>query len=110
MQRQEELAFFKAVSTLQVSPTALKVLKTALASSKKKKTLGSAGSRGTTLRPSLNVGKRKAKKLVGSGGIIEPSNRRPAPGTCSAPLPAFTSVTGEQAASGSRQLGPPEGG
>jgi hypothetical protein len=107
---QEELAFFKALSTLQISPAILKELRTALASSKKR-TLGSAGSRGTKLRPpSLNVGKRKAKELVGSGGTTEPGNRRPEPGACSAPLPAFISVTGEQAASGSRQLGPPEGG
>jgi hypothetical protein len=36
MQRQEELAFFKALSTLQISPAILKELRTALASSKKK--------------------------------------------------------------------------
>ena len=78
-----------------------------------------AGSRGTTLSrrpkasqrpPSLNAGKRKANELVNSGGSTEPANRRPAPGAGSAPLPAFTSVTGEQAALGSRQLGSPRVG
>jgi len=58
----------------------------------------------------LNAGKREANGLVDSGDSTEPANRRPAPGAGSAPLPAFTSVTGEQAALGSRQLGPPEGG
>jgi len=37
---------------------------------------------------------------------MEPGNRRPAPGAGSAPLPANSSVTGEQAAVGSRQPGP----
>jgi len=42
--------------------------------------------------------------MVNSGASTEPANRRPAPAA------AFTSITGEQAALGSRQLGPPEGG
>jgi hypothetical protein len=76
MQRQEELAFIKTLSTLQISLALLKELRTALASSKKKKTLGSAGSRGTTLRPSsLNTGKRKANELVSSGGTTEPAGQ-----------------------------------
>jgi len=79
----------------------------------------SARSRGTTLRgtlkgsqhpSSLSAGKRKANELVSSSGSTQPANRRPAPGAGCAPLPAFTSVTGEQAALGSRQPGPPEGG
>ena len=41
---------------------------------------------------------------------MEPINRRPAPGAGSAPLPANSSVTGEQAAVGSRQPGPSGGG
>ena len=40
---------------------------------------------------------------------MEPANWRPAPGAVSAPLPAISSVTGEQAAVGSRQLGPSKG-
>jgi hypothetical protein len=74
MLRQEELAFIKAISTLQPSSALLKKLRTTLASSKKKrKTVVSAGSRGTMLGgrpkasqrpPSLNAGKRKANELV----------------------------------------------
>jgi len=41
---------------------------------------------------------------------MEPSNRRPAPGAGSTPLPANSSVTGEQVAAGSRQPGPSGGG
>jgi len=79
----------------------------------------SSGNRGTTLSgapkasqqtPSPSAGKRKAIELVRSGGSTQPANRRPAPGAGCAPLPAFTLVTGEQAALGSRQLEPPEGG
>jgi len=64
----------------------------------------SAGSRGTTLSgapkasqqpPSLNAGKRKANELVSSGGSTQPAKRCPVPGAKCAPLPAFTSVTGE---------------
>jgi len=104
---------------MQPSPALLKELRTALASSKRKrKTVVSAGSRGTTLsaapkasdHPSiLNAGKRKANELVNWGRSTEPANRRPAPGAGCAPLPAFISVTGEQAVLGSRQLGQPEG-
>jgi hypothetical protein len=87
--------------------------------SKKRKSVVSAGSRSTTLGggpkasqrpPNLNVGKRKANELVNSGDSTQPANRRPAPGAGSAPLRAFTSATGEQAALGRRQLGSLEGG
>ena len=37
---------------------------------------------------------------------MEPANRRPAPGAGSLPLPATSTVTGEQAAAGSWQSGP----
>jgi hypothetical protein len=56
------------------------------------------------------AGKRKANELLSSGDSMELANRRPAPATGSALLPAFLSVTDEQAAIGSRQLGPSEGG
>jgi hypothetical protein len=78
----------------------------------------SAGSRGTALGvapkasqhpPSQHVGKRKANKLANSGDSNEPANRCPAPGAGSATMPAFSSVMGERAAFGSRQLGPPKG-
>jgi hypothetical protein len=111
MQRQEELAFIKALQTLQLSLSFLKELRTALATRKKMKTLSSAGSHGNALRPSsLNAGKQKANELVSSGSTTESANRRPAHGAWSAPLPAFISVTGEEAVSGSRQLGHPREG
>jgi hypothetical protein len=78
MLRHVELAFIKALSTMQPSPELLKKLRTALASSKKKrKKLVSAASRGTTLSgapkasqhpPCLSAGKRKVNELVSSGG------------------------------------------
>ena len=83
---------------------------------RKRKTVEYAGSRGTTLSgaskasqhpSSPSAGKRKANELVSSGGSTQPANRRPAPVAGCAPLPSFTSVTGEQAALGSRQHGPP---
>ena len=100
MLRQDELAFIKALSTRQPSPALLKELRTAFASSKKKrKTVVSAGSRGTMLsgtpkasqHPSnLSAGKREANDLVSSGGSTQHANRRPVPGAGCAPLPAFT--------------------
>jgi hypothetical protein len=56
------------------------------------------------------LGKRKANELASSGDSPEPANRRPAPGAGSPPLPANSTVTGEQAAFGSLQLVSPEGG
>jgi len=51
------------------------------------------------------VGKRKANELTSPGDLSEPANRRPAPVAGSAPLPDNASaVTGEHAASCSRQL------
>ena len=94
-------------------------MRTSLSSRKKKKTVMSAWSCGTTLGggpkasqrpPSQNAGKRKATELAGSGDSTEPVNRHPAFCAGSAPLPAFSPATDEIAAFGSRQLGPPEGG
>jgi hypothetical protein len=72
----------------------------------------SEGGTGTSQRTSRQLaGKRKANKLASSSEFFEPTNRRPAPDDGSAPLPASASeVTGEQAATCSRQLGSPEGG
>jgi hypothetical protein len=118
MLRQEELAFIKALSTFQVSPAVLKELRMVLSRKKKRP----AGSRSTAprglagapppQRPSGQLaGKRKANELASSGDSSDPGSRRPAPSEGSAPLPASAPiVTGEQAASCSRQLGPPEGG
>jgi hypothetical protein len=88
------------------------------ASRRKKKPAVLTGSRGTTsdgARASQRssgqlAGKRKANELASSGDSSEPANRRPEPGAGSAPLPANSTVTGEQAAVGSRQLVSPEGG
>ena len=115
MLRHEESAFVNAIPTLQVTPALLRELRMAL-SSRKKKTVVSAGSRRRTpgrgpkssqRHPSRLAGKRKANELASSGDSMEPSIRRPAPDTESAPLPAKSSATGEQAADGSRQLSPP---
>ena len=118
MLQQEELAFIKALSNLELSPAVLKELKLAL-SRRKKKPLVPAGSRSTTSgigaivphRPSNQLlGKRKANELASSGDSSEPANRPPAPRAGSTPLPATSAVTGKQAATCSWQLVPPEGG
>jgi hypothetical protein len=121
MLRQEELAFIKAMSTLQLSPI-LRKLRLAM-SWRKKKPLVPAGGCTTTSRsgtraperPSSQfVAKHKANELASSGNLMEPANRRLSHGTGSAPLPAFSLVTreqslvmGEQAAFSSQQLVPP---
>jgi hypothetical protein len=72
MLRQEELAFLKAMSTLQVSPVILRELKLAM-SRRKKKAAVLVGSRGTTSggarAPQRSsgqfAGKRKANELAG---------------------------------------------
>jgi hypothetical protein len=116
MIRQEELAFIKFISTFQLSPALLRELRMTLS---RRKPLVPAGSRSTTSGggtrasqrpPGQLAGKRKSNELASSGDWSEPAIRRPAPSGGSAPLPAIFSVTGELAAVGSRQLGPPEGG
>jgi len=104
----------KAISTLQVSPALLKELRLAMVGRKKKPAVP-AGRRSTTsgnrTRASHQLaGKRKPNVLTISGDYIEPANSLPAPGAGSAPLPANSSVTGEQAAVGNRQPGPSGGG
>ena len=110
MLRQDELAFLKAISTFQMSPALLKELRLIMAR-KKKRPAVLAGRRSTptgsgTSASQQLAGKRKASELASSGDSMEPANRRPAPGAGSLPLPATPAVTGEQAASGSRQPGP----
>ena len=116
MLRQEELAFVKAISTMQLSPAILKELRMALPR-RKKKPVVPAGIRSTTSAigagapQRLLAGKRKANELASSGVSSDPATRRPAPDAGSAPQPADTSeVTGEQAASCRRHLVSPEGG
>ena len=119
MLRQEELAFSKAISTLQLSPAILKELRMALSRRKKKpgvpagsRSTAPGGGPGAPQRISGQLtGKRKANELQSSGDSSEPTNRRPAPNEGSKPLPASApAATGEQAASCSRQLGPPQAG
>ena len=78
--------------------------------SRSRSTAPEGGPKASQRPASQHAGKRKANELASSGDSIEPANRRPAPGARSEPLPAISSVTGELAAVGSRQLGPPEGG
>jgi len=114
MLTQDELAFIKAIYTFQMSPALLKELRLAMARRKKKPAVP-AGKRSTTsgsgTRASQQLaGKRKANELGSSGDYMEPANRRPAPGAGSMPLPANSTVTGEEAAAGSWQPGPSGGG
>ena len=116
MLRQEELAFVKAISTMQLSPAILKELRMALSRRKKmpvvpvgmRSTISTSGARAPQR---LLAGKRKANELASSGVSSEPATRRPAPDAGSAPLLANSSeTTGEHAASCSRHLVPPEEG
>ena len=119
MLRQEELALFKAISTLQLSPAILKKLLMAL--SRRKKKPGSVGSeqqhraRGKGRSPPTNIrtacGQAQSQRAGKLGRLIRARKQAPSPSEGSAPLPASApAFTGEQAASCSRQLGPPEGG
>jgi len=106
--RQDVLAFRKAISTLQVLPALLKDLRLVIAR-RTKKPAGPAGKRSTTsaneTRASQQLaGKRKPNELASLCDYIEPTNKRPVPGAWFAPLPANSSVNGEQAAVGSRQI------
>ena len=101
MVMQDELAFIKTLSALQ--------MKLAMNRRKKVPTV-SVGRPSTTSRRESRasqqlVGKRKGNELASSGDSTEPANRRPATGAGSMPLPAKTIFTGEQAATSSRQLG-----
>jgi hypothetical protein len=113
MLRQEQLAFFKALSSLSLSPAVVRELRMAL-SRRRKRPVVLAGIRGTTSgggtralqRPSGQLaGKRKTNEQASSGESFEPANRRSAPDNSSTPLPASAPVvTGEQATACSRQL------
>jgi hypothetical protein len=123
MLRQEELAFIKALSNVEVSPLFLKEVKKAVAAGKKKKALaahktkasagelpswvGEASTSHDTLP--LSAPKRKAEELSGSDCPSEPASRRPAPEHPLDNGPSAHGTTGEQAAQCSRQLGPSEG-
>jgi hypothetical protein len=73
-----------------------------------------AGRRSTTsgsgTRSSQQLaGKRKDNELASSGDSMDPANGRPAPDAGSVPLPATSTVTGEQADTGSWLPGPSGG-
>jgi len=77
----------------------------------------SAGSRNTATGGSFktsqhpcsqHLSKCKAKELTSLGNSIEPANSSPEYDAGSAPLPAFSSATGELTAVGSLQLEPPK--
>ena len=114
MLRQDELAFLKAIFPFQVSPVLLKELRLAMARRKKRPAVP-AGRRSTPSGSGKSAsqqlaGKQKAKELPSSGDSMQPANRRPAPGAGSLALLANPALTGEQAASGSRQHGTSEDG
>jgi len=80
----QELAFIKAVSTLQVTPALLRELRTAL-STRKRRTVVPVGIRGgapgvgprTSQSPlSRLAGKRKGNELANTGDSMEPAIRR----------------------------------
>jgi hypothetical protein len=119
MLKQEEVAFVKALTNVELSPIFLRELKKAMAAGKKRKAL--AASKATsaaalerpvgeawTTRDSLS--KRKAEELSSSDCPSEPASRRPAPGHLFDDGPEAQGTTGELAALSSRQLGPTVGG
>jgi len=97
MLRQEELAFIKAVGSMELSPVLLRELREAMDAAKKKEALsattpnasasalvhpGGAGGGVWTSTDSVqsNVCKRKADELSNQDCTTEPASRRPAPG------------------------------
>ena len=122
MLRQEELAFIKAVGSMELSPVLLRDLRWAMADAKKKKVLaattpnasasalvhpgGAVGEDRTSfdsLQP--NVCKRKAEELSNPDCTTEPASCRPAPGHLFEDGPEVQDTTGELAAQSRRQLG-----
>jgi hypothetical protein len=94
---QDELAFIKALSTLQLSLALLKDLRLAM-SRRMKKPGVPAGSRSTTFRSGARFfqrttsqlsGKRKANELASSGDSMQPGKMRPEPDDGSALLPVI---------------------
>jgi len=101
MVRQDELAFIKALSALQMKLSTERRKKVPSVSVARRSTTTGSGSRASKQL----AGKRKANELASSGDSTEPANRRPATGAGSMPLPATTIVMGGQAAASSRQPG-----
>ena len=103
MLMQEEIAFLKAISSVELSPAVLRELRKAIAT--KKRTKAAACSKAKTSRVALIkrhattsgaeseahsssrkaskpiAGKRKAEELLNPNGMTVPANRRPTPDT-----------------------------
>ena len=103
MLRQEELAFIKAIFSLQLSPALVREPRMGLFR-RKKRSVVLAWSRGTTSGGGAEASqqqsrqlacKRKANELASLGDSSEAANRCPTPCARSAPLAATSSVTGE---------------
>ena len=117
MLRQVELAFFKAISTLQLSPAILKELRMALCRRKKKSAVP-AGSRSTATGGGAGAPQRTSGELAGKrkandwkARATRPSQQTGAQRLVKGPrLCPRVNRQSQQAASCSRQLGPPEGG
>jgi hypothetical protein len=119
MLKQEEVAFFKALTNVKLSPVFLRELKKAIAAGKKQRALAAsqATSAAALQRPDGedrafrdSLSKRKAEVLNSSDCPSEPASRRPAPGHLFVDGPESQGTTGELAALGSRQLDSTEGG
>jgi hypothetical protein len=126
MLRQDELAFIKAVGSMELSPFLLREMRKAMAAAKKKKALSATtpnarasalvhpGGAGGGVRTSLdsvqpNVCNMKAEELSNHDCTTESANRRPAPGHVFEDGPEVQATTGELAAQSSRQLGSADG-
>ena len=121
MLRQEELAFIKAVGSMELSPVLLRELRKAMTVAKKKALLATTPNASASalvhpggLRKPLdsvqsNVCKRKADELSNQDCMTEPASRRPAPGHLFEDGPEAQGTTGELAAQSSRQIGSAEG-
>jgi hypothetical protein len=126
MLKHEELAFIKAIGSMELSPVLLRVLRKAMAAAKRKKAISvarshasapalvhSVGAGGGVRAPldlmQSNLGKGNAEELPNQDCVTEPAIRRPAPGHPLEDGPDRQGTTGELAAQSSRKLGSTEG-
>ena len=128
MLKQDEVAFIKALSNIELSQVFLREMRKAMAARNKKKALvapklnatsasdlerqSGVGGDARTSRdsPQPSVSKRKADALSSSDCPSEPASCRHAPGHLFDDGPATQGTTGELAAQSSRQLGATESG
>ena len=120
MLRQEEVAFIKALSSIELSPVFLRELSKAMAAGKKKKALAAPkvnaastsplerpskiGGEARTCRdsPQPSVSKSKADELSNTDCLSVPASRRPVPGHLFDDGPEAQDTTGELVAQSSR--------